>query len=74
MVILKGSLAMKFWGNKEAAAFGEVVSMGGINTQVKRSLISTLGAILQEKLSIPTTRFVLKVTDTTAGVNPAPKL
>ncbi|KAI3414475.1 uncharacterized protein J3R85_016221 [Psidium guajava] len=43
MVILKGSLAISFGGNKEPAAYTEIVAMGGINTQVKRKLIATLG-------------------------------
>ncbi|XAR68760.1 Phenylpyruvate tautomerase [Bertholletia excelsa] len=52
---------------KEPAAFAEVVSMGGINSEVKRKLIAAIGAILEEKLSIPRSRFFLKVHDTTAG-------
>ncbi|XVE97155.1 hypothetical protein REPUB_Repub02eG0286800 [Reevesia pubescens] len=67
MVILKGSVAISFNGNKDPAAYAEIVSMGGINREVKRRLIATLGTILENKLSIPTTRFFLKVFDTTAG-------
>ncbi|MBA0768024.1 hypothetical protein Gotri_016869, partial [Gossypium trilobum] len=55
MVILKGSLAIRFNGNKEPAAYAEIVSMGGINREVKRRLIATLGTILENTLSIPTT-------------------
>ncbi|KAF2288458.1 hypothetical protein GH714_007650 [Hevea brasiliensis] len=69
MVILKGSVAISFNGNKEPAAYAEIVSMGGINKEVKRDLIATLGTILENKLSIPRTRFFLKVFDTTAGRN-----
>ncbi|XP_022767809.1 macrophage migration inhibitory factor homolog [Durio zibethinus] len=69
MVILKGSVAISFNGNKEPAAYAEVVSMGGMNGEVKRRLIATLGTILQNKLCIPRTRFFLKVYDTTAGRN-----
>ena len=69
MVILKGSLSISFNGNKEPAAYAEVVSMGGINREVKRNLIATLGTILQNNLSIPKARFFLKVYDTTAGQN-----
>lgn len=65
MVLLKGSVAISFNGNKEAAAYAELVSMGGITTTVKRELISTLGHILQQNLSIPPARFFLKVFDTT---------
>ncbi|KAF5750774.1 putative light-inducible protein atls1 [Tripterygium wilfordii] len=67
MVILKGSVDISFNQNKEPAAYGEIVSMGGINKEVKRKLIATIGTILQTELSIPRTRFFLKVYDTTAG-------
>ena len=69
MVILKGTVAISFNGNKEPAAYAEIVSMGGITTQVKRNLIATLGRILEAKLSIPRARFFLKVYDTTAAGN-----
>nr|XP_029146651.1 uncharacterized protein LOC112728076 isoform X2 [Arachis hypogaea] len=62
----KGSVAITFEGNKEPAAYAEIVSMGGINKEVKKKLIATIGTILQSKLSIPRTRFFLKVFDTTA--------
>ncbi|XP_019257450.1 PREDICTED: macrophage migration inhibitory factor homolog [Nicotiana attenuata] len=65
MVVLKGSLDISFGGNKEPAAFAEIVSMGGIDSDVKRNLIATLGTILHNRFSIPTTRFFLKVYDTT---------
>ncbi|KAE9622259.1 hypothetical protein Lal_00032412 [Lupinus albus] len=71
MVILKSSVPISFEGNKEAAAYGEIVSMGGINKEVKRNLIATIGQILQSNLSIPTTRFFLKVFDTTAFPTPS---
>ena len=74
MVLLKGSVAISFGGNKEPAAFAEIVSMGGINSQVKKQLIFTIGTILQDKLSISRSRFFLKVYDTTAGRNNNSKL
>ncbi|CAL5422834.1 unnamed protein product [Camellia sinensis] len=67
MILLKGSVAISFGGNKEPAAFAEIVSMGGINSEVKKKLIVEIGKILQKKLSIERSRFVLKVHDTTAG-------
>lgn len=67
MVILKGSVAISFNGNKEPAAYAEIVSMGGINREVKRKLIATIGSILQARLCIRKERFFLKVYDTTAG-------
>ncbi|MED6141056.1 hypothetical protein PIB30_099581 [Stylosanthes scabra] len=66
MVILKSSVPISFEGNKKAAAYAEIVSMGGINSEVKRNLIATIGTILENHLSIPRTRFFLKVFDTTA--------
>ncbi|XP_021908729.1 macrophage migration inhibitory factor homolog [Carica papaya] len=66
MVVMKGSTEIWFNENREAAAYAEVVSMGGINRQVKRKLIGAIGKILETHLSIPTTRFFLKVYDTTA--------
>ncbi|CAN6897311.1 unnamed protein product, partial [Brassica oleracea] len=70
MVVLKGSIEIVFGGNKEAAAYAEIVSMGGITKQVKTQLIATVGSILHShfsirliSLSINPTRFILKVFD-----------
>ena len=67
MVILKGSLDITLAGSKEPAAYGELVSIGGINSQVKKALIDAIARTLQANLSVPRTRFFLKVYDTTAG-------
>lgn len=71
MVVLKGSVQISFGGNKEPAAFAEIVSMGGINSEVKKNLILTIGTILQDKLSISRSRFFLKVYDTTTLRHPS---
>lgn len=63
MVVLKGSVEIVFGGNKDAAAYGEIVSMGGITKQVKRELISTVGSLLHTHFSIHPTRFIFKVFD-----------
>jgi len=63
MVVLKGSVEIVFGGNKEAAAYAEIVSMGGITKQVKRELIATVGSILHTHFSIHPTRFIFKVFD-----------
>ncbi|CAF2019464.1 unnamed protein product [Brassica oleracea var. botrytis] len=63
MVVLKGSIEIVFGGNKEAAAYAEIVSMGGITKQVKRQLISTVGSILHTHFSIHPSRFIFKVFD-----------
>ncbi|CAN0927882.1 Macrophage migration inhibitory factor homolog [Linum grandiflorum] len=65
MVVLKGSVSIRFNGNKEPAAYAEIVAVGGITREVKRKLIVALGDVLQNRLSIPKTRFILKVFDTT---------
>ncbi|XP_076943660.1 uncharacterized protein LOC143613977 [Bidens hawaiensis] len=65
MVILKGSVAISFEKTKEPAAFAEIISMGGITSEVKKKLIFELGTTLLEKLSVPRTRFFVKVFDTT---------
>ncbi|KAL3830228.1 hypothetical protein ACJIZ3_019030 [Penstemon smallii] len=67
MILLKGSVPLTFGGNKEPAALAEIVSMDIINSEMKRKLIATIGSILQAKLSIPKTRFVLKVFDATVA-------
>lgn len=61
MILAKGSVALTFGGNKEPAALAEIVAMDVINTEMKRKLIVTIGTILENRLSIPRTRFVLKV-------------
>lgn len=63
MVVLKGSIEIVFGGNKEAAAYAEIVSMGGITKQIKRQLIATVGSVLHSHFSIHPTRFILKVFD-----------
>ncbi|CAK8574790.1 unnamed protein product [Lathyrus sativus] len=65
MVLVKGSVPIMFEHNKEPAAYGELVAMGGINSKVKKDLIHAIGTILENNLSIPRTRFFLKVFDTT---------
>ncbi|KAK6943420.1 hypothetical protein RJ641_024522, partial [Dillenia turbinata] len=44
-----GSVNISFEGNKEPAAYAEVISMGGINSVVKRKLIDQLGELLQKR-------------------------
>ncbi|XP_057523803.1 uncharacterized protein LOC130803627 [Amaranthus tricolor] len=67
MVVLKGSVPIQFTGTEEPAAFGQLISMGGINKIVKKNLITSIGGILQTHLSIPPARFFCHVVDTTAG-------
>ena len=64
MVVLKGSVPMSFGGNEEPAAYGELVSIGGLNPDVNKKLSAAISAILETKLSVPKSRFFLKFYDT----------
>ncbi|RZR89930.1 hypothetical protein BHM03_00017767 [Ensete ventricosum] len=46
------------------AAYGELVSIGGLNPDVNKKLSAAVAAILETKLSVPKTRFFLKFYDT----------
>ncbi|KAK9699204.1 hypothetical protein RND81_08G159800 [Saponaria officinalis] len=73
MVVLNGSIPITFTGSKDPAVFAQLISMGGINSVVKKKLITTLGAILDTHLSVPPARFFCHVIDTTAN-HPTSKL
>ncbi|KAL6653423.1 hypothetical protein ACP70R_009001 [Stipagrostis hirtigluma subsp. patula] len=63
MVVLKGSVPMAFGGTQEPAAYGELVSIGGLNPDVNKKLSAGIASILESKLSIPKSRFYLKFHD-----------
>ncbi|KQJ92614.1 macrophage migration inhibitory factor homolog isoform X2 [Brachypodium distachyon] len=63
MVVLKGSVPMAFGGTQEPAAYGELVSIGGLSPDVNKKLSAGIAAILESKLSIPKSRFYLKFHD-----------
>ncbi|KAG6595575.1 hypothetical protein SDJN03_12128, partial [Cucurbita argyrosperma subsp. sororia] len=64
MVVLKGSVPMSFGGSEQPAAYGELVSIGGLNPDVNKKLSAAVSAILETKLSVPKSRFFLKFYDT----------
>ncbi|XP_068668633.1 uncharacterized protein [Aristolochia californica] len=64
MIVLKGSVPLSFGGTEEAAAYGELVSIGGLNLDVNRKLSAAIANILETKLSVPKSRFFLKFYDT----------
>lgn len=64
MIVLKGSVPMSFGGTEEPAAYGELVSIGGLNADVNKKLSAAVSAILETKLSVPKSRFFLKFYDT----------
>ncbi|XP_057753537.1 uncharacterized protein LOC130973140 [Arachis stenosperma] len=63
MVLLTSSVLVTLGGSNEPTAYAEIVSMGGINSEVKKKLIEAIGNILETHLSIPTSRFFLKISD-----------
>ncbi|XP_039129392.1 LOW QUALITY PROTEIN: macrophage migration inhibitory factor homolog [Dioscorea cayenensis subsp. rotundata] len=64
MIVLKGSVPMSFGGTQEPAAYGELVSIGGLTPDVNKKLSAAIAAILETKLSVPKSRFFLKFYDT----------
>ncbi|CAK7343736.1 unnamed protein product [Dovyalis caffra] len=60
MIVLKGSIPVSLGGTQEPAAYGELVSIGGLNPDVNKNLSSTIASILEKKLSIPKSRLFLK--------------
>uniref|UniRef100_A0ACD5Y3U8 Uncharacterized protein n=2 Tax=Avena sativa TaxID=4498 RepID=A0ACD5Y3U8_AVESA len=67
MVVLKGSVPMAFGGTQEPAAYGELVSIGGLNADVNKKLSAGIASILESKLSIPKDRFYIKFHDSKAS-------
>ncbi|TQD77803.1 hypothetical protein C1H46_036633 [Malus baccata] len=70
MIVLKGSVPISFGGTEEPAAYGELVSIGGLNPDVNKKLSAAIAAILETKLSVPKSRFFLKFYDTKASHHP----
>ncbi|KAL6574551.1 hypothetical protein OROMI_011836 [Orobanche minor] len=64
MIMLKGSVPMAFGGTEQPAAYGELVSIGGLDSDVNKKLSGAIASILETKLTIPKTRFYLKFHDT----------
>ncbi|PKA67254.1 phenylpyruvate tautomerase [Apostasia shenzhenica] len=66
MIVLKGSVPMSFGGTEAPAAYGELVSIGGLNPDVNKKLSAAIALILEKKLSIPKSRYFLKFYDAKA--------
>ncbi|KAE8686921.1 macrophage migration inhibitory factor-like protein isoform X2 [Hibiscus syriacus] len=56
MIVLKGSVPMSFGGSEQPAAYGELVSIGGLNPDVNKKLSAAIAAILETKLKVPPSR------------------
>jgi hypothetical protein len=67
MIVLKGSIPISFGGTEEPAAYGELVSIGGLNPDTNKKLSGAIATILESKLSVSKSRFFLKFYDTKAS-------
>ncbi|KAB5520094.1 hypothetical protein DKX38_024413 [Salix brachista] len=67
MIVLKGSVPISFGGTEQPAAYGELVSIGGLSGDVNKKLSSAIATILESKLSVPKSRFFLKFFDVKAS-------
>ncbi|TJX40638.1 hypothetical protein E8P77_32535, partial [Soehngenia saccharolytica] len=63
MVQLKGSVAVSFGGTEDPAAYGELVSIGGLSADTNKKLSAAVASILESTLSVPKTRYYLKFYD-----------
>lgn len=63
MIVLNGGVPIAFAGTEEPAAYGELISIGGLGPSVNGKLSSTIAEILQTKLSIDGSRFYIKFYD-----------
>ncbi|KAJ8425715.1 hypothetical protein Cgig2_009486 [Carnegiea gigantea] len=72
-LVNKGSVPMAFGGTEQPAAYGELVSIGGLNPDTNKKLSAAIAAILETKLSVPKSRYFLKFYDTKSpSPNPPP--
>ncbi|XP_057801125.1 uncharacterized protein LOC131016446 isoform X1 [Salvia miltiorrhiza] len=67
MVVLKGSVPISFGGTEQPAAYGELVSIGGLSPDVNKKISGAIADILETKLSVPKARYFLKFYDTKAS-------
>lgn len=63
MILLNGGVPIAFAGTEEPAAYGELISIGGLGPSINGKLSSTIAEILQTKLSIDCSRFYIKFYD-----------
>ena len=63
MILLNGGVPIAFAGTEEPAAYGELISIGGLGPSVNGKLSSTIAEILETKLYIDSSRFYIKFCD-----------
>ncbi|KAM3193060.1 hypothetical protein ACQJBY_069930 [Aegilops geniculata] len=62
-VSIDGSAPTSFAGSEEPAAYGEIMSIGGLGPGVNGKLSAALADILEAKLSVSASRFYVKFDD-----------
>ncbi|XP_058068172.1 uncharacterized protein LOC131217280 [Magnolia sinica] len=63
MILLNGGVPIAFAGSEEPAAYGELISIGGLGPSANGKLSSAIAEILETKLSIDSSRFYVKFYD-----------
>ncbi|CAH9095044.1 unnamed protein product [Cuscuta epithymum] len=69
VILLNGSVPIAFSGTEAPAAYGELMSIGGLGPSVNGKLSSTIAEILQKKLYIDGSRFYIKFFDVQMVIN-----
>ncbi|KAA0058211.1 macrophage migration inhibitory factor-like protein [Cucumis melo var. makuwa] len=67
MILLNGGTPIIFATTEEPAAYGELISIGGLGPGVNGKLSSTIAEILQTKIQIDGSRFYIKFYDVQAS-------
>ncbi|AES92245.1 putative intramolecular oxidoreductase [Medicago truncatula] len=62
-ILVNGGVAIAFGGTEEPAAYGELISIGGLDPTVNAKLSSTIAQIIQTNLHIHSSRFYIKFSD-----------
>ncbi|KAJ6800241.1 macrophage migration inhibitory factor-like protein [Iris pallida] len=63
MIVLNGGVPIAFAKTEEPAAYGEIISIGGLSPSVNGKLSSALAELLETKLSVDSSRFYIKFYD-----------
>ncbi|KAF9613314.1 hypothetical protein IFM89_006824 [Coptis chinensis] len=63
MILLNQGVPIAFAGTEEPAAYGELISIGGLGPSVNGKLSATIAEILEAKLSLDSSRFYIKFYD-----------
>ncbi|CAI9099331.1 OLC1v1036133C8 [Oldenlandia corymbosa var. corymbosa] len=72
MIVLNGAVPVTFAGTEEPAAYGELISIGGLGPSVNGKLSSAIAEILQTKFSIDSSRVYIKFYDVEKHDSSAP--